>query len=80
MSDPLVWLPFEPDLLGDPPSGLRYEVVDPTERVPDSVGEVRFYVPPYQVGPYADGVQRVEVPAAVLKPLLAADVGALFVP
>ena len=47
MSDPLVWLPFEPDLLGDPPSGLRYEVVDPTVAVPDSVSDVRFYVLPY---------------------------------
>lgn len=51
MTDRLVWLPFEPALLGDPPAGLRYEVVDPTEHVPDSVGDVRFYVPPYQVGP-----------------------------
>jgi phosphoglycerate dehydrogenase-like enzyme len=51
VTDPLVWLPFEPDLLGDPPSGLRYEVVDPTERVPESVGEVAFYVTPYQMGP-----------------------------
>lgn len=50
MSDRLVWLPFDPADLGDPPGGLRYEVVDPTERVPDSVAEVRFYVPPYQVG------------------------------
>lgn len=47
----LVWLPFEPAHLGDPPTGLRYEVVDPTADVPDSVGEVGFYVPPYQVGP-----------------------------
>jgi phosphoglycerate dehydrogenase-like enzyme len=50
MSDRLVWLPFDPVELGDPPGGLRYEVVDPTEDVPASVGEVRFYVPPYQVG------------------------------
>jgi phosphoglycerate dehydrogenase-like enzyme len=48
---PLVWLPFEPQLLGDPPSGLRYEVVDPTVRVPDSVGEVELYVTPYQMTP-----------------------------
>jgi phosphoglycerate dehydrogenase-like enzyme len=48
---PLVWLPFDPADLGDPPEALRYEVVDPTEHVPDSVDEVRFYVPPYQVGP-----------------------------
>ena len=51
MTDRLVWLPFEPSLLGDPPTGLRYEVVDPTRHVPSSVGEVRFYVPPYMVGP-----------------------------
>jgi len=51
VTEPLVWLPFDPELLGDPPSGLRYEVVDPTEHVPDSVSEVEFYVPPYQVGP-----------------------------
>lgn len=51
MSDRLVWLPFDPAELGDPPEGLRYEVVDPTSAVPDSVSEVRFYVPPYQVGP-----------------------------
>ncbi|HEU5038464.1 MAG TPA: 2-hydroxyacid dehydrogenase [Nocardioides sp.] len=50
MSDRLVWLPFDPAELGDPPQDLRYEVVDPTESVPDSVSEVRFYVPPYQVG------------------------------
>ena len=51
MTDRLVWLPFEPSLLGDPPTGLRYEVVDPTRQVPHSVGDVRFYVPPYMVGP-----------------------------
>jgi phosphoglycerate dehydrogenase-like enzyme len=52
VADPrLVWLPFDPSELGDPPSGLRYEVVDPTRRVPDSVGEVSFYVTPYRMGP-----------------------------
>ncbi|MCD4527215.1 2-hydroxyacid dehydrogenase [Nocardioides sp. cx-173] len=49
MTDPLVWLPFEPELLGDPPAGLRYEVVDPTVSVPDSVGDVSFYVTPYRM-------------------------------
>lgn len=33
------------------PDGLRYEIVDPTREVPDSVADVRFYVPPYAVGP-----------------------------
>ena len=51
MTGPLVWLPFSPDLLGDPPAGLRYEVVDPTESVPGSVGDVAFYVPPYRMDP-----------------------------
>jgi phosphoglycerate dehydrogenase-like enzyme len=49
VSDPLVWLPFEPALLGDPPAGLRYEVVVPSEDdVPASVDEVELYVPPYR--------------------------------
>jgi phosphoglycerate dehydrogenase-like enzyme len=48
---PLVWLPFDPAELGDPPEGLRYEVVDPTRHVADSVGEVAFYVAPYRMGP-----------------------------
>lgn len=52
MSDdrPLVWLPFDPALLGDPPEELRYEVVDPTQDVPDSVGDVELYVTPYLSG------------------------------
>ncbi|NPC98305.1 2-hydroxyacid dehydrogenase [Nocardioides sp. zg-DK7169] len=51
MTAPLVWLPFDPELLGDPPAGLRYEVVDPAEHVPDSIGDVAFYVTPYRMGP-----------------------------
>ena len=47
-SEPLVWLPFDPAALGDPPAGLRYEEVDPSEAVPDSVADVAFYVPPYR--------------------------------
>ena len=47
MTQRLVWLPFSPDLLGDPPAALRYEVVDPRERLPESVADVAFYVPPY---------------------------------
>ena len=65
MTSPLVWLPFEPDLLGDPPAGLRYEVVDPTVDVPGSVADVAFYVPPYQLGPAGadvlEGMRSLEV-------------------
>jgi len=54
VSERLVWLPFESTRLwpdGSVPSGLRIEVVDPTQHVPDSVSDVRFYVPPYAAGP-----------------------------
>nr|WP_253945618.1 2-hydroxyacid dehydrogenase [Nocardioides sp. zg-DK7169] len=30
---------------------MRYEVVDPAEHVPDSIGDVAFYVTPYRMGP-----------------------------
>ncbi|QCW50391.1 2-hydroxyacid dehydrogenase [Nocardioides dongxiaopingii] len=51
MSEPLVWLPFDPADLGEVPAGLRYEVVDPVDGdVPGSVGDVAFYVPPYRLG------------------------------
>ncbi|HET8561778.1 MAG TPA: 2-hydroxyacid dehydrogenase [Marmoricola sp.] len=50
MSEPLVWLPFDPEDLGEVPEGLRYEVhrrgVDDRER--PSIRDVRFYVPPYE--------------------------------
>lgn len=49
--DRLVWLPFDPAELGEVPGGLRYEVVDPREHVPDSVADVAFYVTPYAMGP-----------------------------
>ncbi|HEY0888744.1 MAG TPA: 2-hydroxyacid dehydrogenase [Nocardioides sp.] len=48
---PLVWLPFDPAELGEAPAGLRYEVVDPTRHVPESVGEVELYVTPYRMAP-----------------------------
>lgn len=48
---PLVWLPFDPSELGDPPSGLRYEVVPSLEDPPGSVTDVEVFVPPYSVGP-----------------------------
>jgi phosphoglycerate dehydrogenase-like enzyme len=52
MNAPLVWLPFPPERLGEPPAGLRYEVVRPesVDDLPDSAAEVEFFVPAYQVG------------------------------
>ena len=55
---PLVWLPFSPEHLGEPPAGLRYEVIrpEPGEPLPDSAAEVEFYVPAYQMGPVDPGL------------------------
>lgn len=39
---------------------------------------LRFVFPPYQVGPYADGTQTVDVPAAVLLPYVAPEYAGLF--
>ena len=46
---PLVWLPFDPDCLGDPPAGLDYEAFlpEPGAQLPDWLSRVEFYVPPY---------------------------------
>ncbi|MCL8024643.1 2-hydroxyacid dehydrogenase [Nocardioides bruguierae] len=52
MSDPLVWLPFDPADLGEGlPTNLRYEHVDPREQVPASVSEVAYFVAPYGMSP-----------------------------
>lgn len=57
-SNPLVWLPFEPELLGEPPESLRYEVSVPAKGVepPASISEVKFYVPPFQFSVRESGV------------------------
>jgi phosphoglycerate dehydrogenase-like enzyme len=47
----LVWLPFDPAELGDPPAAFTYEVVPSVEEVPASVADVEVFVPPYSVGP-----------------------------
>ena len=39
---------------------------------------LRFVFPPYQVGPYSDGTQTVEVPASVLLPNVASEYRSLF--
>lgn len=65
MSEPLVWLPFDPSELGDVPAGLRYEVVPTLDEVPASVAEVELVVTPYdladQLGAAVEGMQRLRV-------------------
>jgi phosphoglycerate dehydrogenase-like enzyme len=55
-----VWLPFDPDDLGEVPASLRYEHVDP-DNLPDSGGEVELYVLPYRFRP-SDGEVLAQLP------------------
>jgi phosphoglycerate dehydrogenase-like enzyme len=59
-TEPLVWLPFEPELLGELPSGLRYQHIDPDD-LPDTGDEVELYVLPYRFRP-ADGEVLARLP------------------
>ena len=63
---------------GTQPRPENFAQFEPVQAADGRIAALRFVFPPYQVGPYADGVQSVDVPAAVLKPYLAADVGSLF--
>ncbi len=60
MSEPLVWLPFAPESLGDLPPGLRYEHIDP-DALPASAAEVELYVLPYRFRP-GDGEALADLP------------------
>jgi phosphoglycerate dehydrogenase-like enzyme len=52
VTDPLVWLPFDTEHLGDPPAGLRYEKVTlaADREPPASIDEVEMFVAPYELG------------------------------
>lgn len=59
---------------GTQPSAENYQDFEP---MLDSNGKmigITFIFPPYQVAGYADGVQRVDVPASVFAPYLSANV------
>jgi phosphoglycerate dehydrogenase-like enzyme len=58
--DPLVWLPFDPELLGEVPDNLRYERIDP-DHLPASADEVEFYVLAYRFRP-SDGEALATLP------------------
>ena len=63
---------------GTMPEPGNFARFEPLAAADGRIGALRFVFPPYQVGPYSDGVQTVEVPAAVLRPYLADDVRGLF--
>jgi len=70
--EPLVWLPFEPERLGEPPAGLRYERIDPDD-LPESRDEVAFYVLAYRFRP-ADGEALATLPRLQVVQTLTAGV------
>lgn len=65
---------------GTEPAPASFAAFEPV-LAPDSdkLMGLRFVFPPYQVGPYVDGVRTVEVPTAVLLPNLAPAYRAMFV-
>ncbi|HZH44316.1 MAG TPA: DUF3298 domain-containing protein [Lysobacter sp.] len=64
---------------GTEPSAEDFALFEPMPTADGKLGGLRFVFPPYQVGPYSDGTQTVEVPALVLHPHLAPRYRALFV-
>ena len=63
---------------GTEPQAANFRQFVPVLDEAGRIAALRFVFPPYQVGPYADGVQQVDVPAAVLRPHLAPEYAGLF--
>lgn len=64
---------------GTGPDVDNFAAFQPIVDAQGRISALRFVFPPYQVGPYADGTQTVDVPAAVLLPHLAPEYSGLFV-
>ena len=63
---------------GTEPKAENFANFEPVLGADGKIAALRFVFPPYQVGPYSDGAQSVEVPAAVLLPLVAPTERGLF--
>lgn len=63
---------------GSGPEAGNFSEFEPVIDAAGRITALRFVFPPYQVGPYSDGVQTVEVPASVLLPHVAAQYRGLF--
>lgn len=64
---------------GTGPEPDNFAQFEPVPAPDGRIAALRFVFPPYQVGPYADGVQYAEVPAAMLLPHVAGEYRTLFV-
>lgn len=63
---------------GTAPMAANFDQFEPIAGPGGRLQGLRFVFPPYQVGPYSDGVQSVEVPASVLLPVVAPEYRTLF--
>ena len=63
---------------GTEPRPENFANFEPVLGADGKITALRFVFPPYQDGPYSDGTQTVEVPAAVLLPLIAPAERGLF--
>ena len=64
---------------GTTPNADSFAQFEPVLAQDGRIAALRFVFPPYQVGPYADGTQTVDVPADVLLPRIAPAYRHLFV-
>ncbi|GAA5007997.1 DUF3298 domain-containing protein [Pseudoluteimonas lycopersici] len=63
---------------GTEPKPENFANFEPVLGADGKIAALRFVFPPYQVGPYSDGTQTIEVPAAVLLPHIAPAERGLF--
>ena len=63
---------------GTRPDPANFDQFEPVAGEGGQLAGLRFVFPPYQVAPYSEGVQRVEVPAPVLLPVVAPELRTLF--
>lgn len=63
---------------GTEPDSANFRQFQPLADAQGKVTALRFVFPPYQVGPYADGTQSVDVPIDVVRPYLAPEYAGLF--
>jgi hypothetical protein len=63
---------------GTEPKAANFAMFEPVMAPSGKVRALRFVFAPYQVGPYSDGTQTVEVPASVLLPHVAPAYRGLF--
>src|SRR6478672_11899414 len=64
---------------GTGPDVANFSQFEPVLEPDGRIAALRFVFPPYQVGPYADGTQTVDVPADVLLPRIAPAYRSLFI-